>query len=263
MAPPSTIPLTEMVGLYRDLKRLSQKDRLAWGRSTLKRPGSLAKTFARSVDQFESFDNREEKFHDRKRKPRAKTPSGITGTPSLAALLSHQGSIDVPGNRALAFDYVDRELVAARTTGGARFTDGGSAATALRLDLLLKSTDGVPVIGEVKIATDKDPVFALVQLLTLAAHLATPNQRQRLINSYGKNGLKSHRAAAAIDLYLCLANPPVRATYWFDLRALAGELSERLLREKEIANRIRRIACLDFELRRGHLAVLPRFAYGL
>jgi len=263
MAPPSTIPLTEMVDLYRELKGFSQKERLAWGRSTLKKPAPLAARFARSVEQFESFDNRDERFHESKRKPLPKRPRTISGTPSLAALLPKRGPIEVPGNPALSCDYVDRELVVARTTGGAKFTDGGSASTALRLDLLLKSTDGVPVIGEVKIAMDKDPVFALVQLLTLAAHLATPNQRQRLINSYRDDRFRSHHATAAIDLCVCLANPPVRATYWFDLRALAGPLSDRLLREKAIGARIRRIVCLDFELRRGHLAVLPRFAHGL
>ncbi|MEJ7783764.1 MAG: hypothetical protein WKF96_03100 [Solirubrobacteraceae bacterium] len=252
-----------MVELYRELKGFSQKERLAWGKSTLKKPAPLAARFAASLDEFESYDNQNQTFHDGTRKPLPKKPTTIRGTNSVAALLAKRHSVAVPGNTALSFEYVDRELVAARTTGGAKFTDGGSATKALRLDLLLKTGDGVPIIGEVKIAMDKDPVFALVQLLTLAAHLGTGKQRQRLVTSYHNHGLKSRHAAAAIDLYLCLANPPARATHWFDLRALAGDLSERLLREKEIGDRIRRIVCLDFELRRGHLAVLPRFAFGL
>lgn len=255
------IPVTPMVERYRALKAASQRERLADARRSADRPGPLARDFAQSVELFaDRFDSDEEFYPERSRKPLPK-PGGVRSTVEVAARLSGSGKRSVLGAEQLSFTYIDREIVPARTKSGAVFEDGKPISTALRLDLLLANArDAVPIVGEVKVAMDKDPYFALIQALTLAAHLATPSQRRRLQEVYARKG-KRLTASGKLDVYLLFSRTPAAGTYWFDLREAARRVSLALIEQKPVVSLIRRVAALDLDEIDGRLRISKRFAY--
>jgi hypothetical protein len=255
------VPVTPMVKRYRALKAASQRERLAEAQRLSGIPRSLARDFGASVELFaKRFDSDEDFYPPRSRKPLPKA-DGIGSTVEVAARLSGSGKRSVLGAEELSFVYVDREIVPARTTSGAVFDDGKPISTALRLDLLLANAkDRVPIVGEVKVAMDRDPYFALIQALTLAAHLATPSQRRRLSSVYGRQG-KRLATDGKLDVYLLFSRTPAAGTYWFDLREAARRLSSALMDDAMIDARIRRIAALDLDEIDGRLRISKRFAY--
>lgn len=254
------IPVTPMVDLYRDLKRDSQRERLRRAERMIANPADLAKRFARSVKRFEAFSS-DEAFYDTGRKRLPANPTRLGSTLEVASRLEGSRPRRVLGDDDLSFVYVDRELVPARTKSGAVFADGKSIRTALRLDLLLANKhDRLPIVAEVKVAMDKDPFFALIQALTLAAQLVTPQQLDRLRS--GRNyGTKRLADRGQVDVYLLLATAPAAATYWFELREAARRLSSRLIEEVPVARSVRRIAALDLDLVNNRLRISKRFSF--
>ena len=181
----------------------------------------------------------------------------IGGTNDLAAWLIHQGSGEADG---LDFEYVDREVWPARTTGGVRFSDGRIASQATRLDLLLVDPqDRTPIVGEVKVRNDQHPFYALLQLLMLAAQLAPPMQRERLREWYPE---RFDEREERLDLLMLLSDNPARGLYRPRLLEIADGLSRRLLDYPVVAERIRRIACVDARLEGDRLSFVPRFVHG-
>ena len=84
----------------------------------------------------------------------------------------------------------------------------------MKADLLLRSADGKPTVGEVKVSTargdDADPLYALVQALALAAQLTPASQRKRLRRQHEDAGFaQSGRLDVLIFLFrpLGLAGP--------------------------------------------------------
>lgn len=256
------IPVTPLAEEYRRLLKLSQRQRLERAEQLIRRPASLAKAFSDSRQQFASFDHAGEDFYDPvpPRTTLPKKPKGLGSTVEVAARLSGQGPKRVLGDDRLSFVYIDRELVPARTKSGAVFADGKSIRSGLRLDLLLANRhNGAPIIGEVKVAQDKDPFFALIQALTHAAHLSTPSQLKRLARVYSKK--KTIKVGKKLDVYLLLAEAPAAATYWFELREAARRLAARLVEQEPITDGVRRIAAVDLDLIDDRMRVSKRFSY--
>jgi hypothetical protein len=255
------IPVTPLVEEYRRLLKLSQPQRLERAEQLIRRPTSLAKAFSDSRQQFASFDHADEDFYDPvpPRTALPKNPKGLGSTIEVAARLSGGRARRVLGDDRLSFVYIDRELVPARTKSGAVFADGKSIRSGLRLDLLLANRlDRTPIIGEVKVAQDKDPFFALIQALTHAAYLSTPSQLKRLARVYSKKKIK---VGKKLDVYLLLAQAPAAATYWFELREAARHLAARLVEQESMTDGVRRIAAVDLDLIDGRMRISKRFSY--
>lgn len=278
------VPTTPIVRLYDDLhqKGVSRKQKLARAQQFVAVPASLAALFHDSVSTLAMYTPADEGFYESRthyavedvKAPsttelalRIRDAGGLAPAPSGRTPLVESESLDVPGvltveASELACDFLDRELVATRTTGGA--THEG---TAVRLDLLLCNTaDRTPIIAEVKRtsdvdllkqhrkpATDKDPFSALIQALACAAQLATPAQYARLAR-WGRTerrGTKDFPAAANIaasdpplfDVYVVLHNRPT-GTHLAELGDEAERLGALLLAQPTVARHVRRIACL-------------------
>lgn len=205
------VPTTPIIGLYEELHRkgVSREQKLARARGFVTNPASLAVMFHDSVLRLATYEPADEGFYKSRKHYevgdvkassttdfalRVRDASGLRPRPSGEATLLETEHLAAPGvlgvsAAALTCRYLDRELVATRTTGGA--THEG---TAVRLDLLLcNDADRTPIIGEVKRtsdvdplhrhhkpATDKDPFSALVQALACAAQLSTLAQYARL-----------------------------------------------------------------------------------
>jgi hypothetical protein len=297
-----TVPSTPIVELYAELheKGVGRARRLARAEEFVATPSSLAERFGDSVTMLAAYLLRNEGFYHSRRRYEVGDVSA-SSTTDLALRVRDAGGLwpaaaagagagsaaaqaTVPGVSAvapadLACEYLDRELVATWTTGGARH-DG----IAVRLDLLLcNATDRTPIVAEVKRtahvdpaqphrkpSTDKDAFSALIQALACTAQLATPAQYARLAR-WGRaesNGAQDRPASADIDLgpppvfdiYVILHNRPT-GTYLPELGAMAERLAVLLLGEPPVARHVRRIACLLTRLERDALCAEVDWAY--
>lgn len=191
--PPLLIPRTDIELLYKDVCKRpgGPQTRLDWAAEG-DPADRLAAAFARSIEQLEDYDNRDEPFRDPQTKARTEANvDDARNTLSVALRLKKQGRLEAPEDDSAVYRYVEREVVAQRTTGGARFDDprqelaGGVASSAMKVDLLLEADDGAPTVAEIKIREDKDPICALIQVLAAAALLSTEPQRDRLELHHG------------------------------------------------------------------------------
>lgn len=243
----SSIPMLE--GLYHQLvddrergqgESRGRLRRLEYARSP-QAVDELASAFDSTVAALEQFDNRREPFQGQGRGSlTAGLPDALLRTPDVSRCFAQVGGLAL--DDVGTFDYRGRELFALRMTAAARPRPVRPVTQGLIVDVLLAAPDGAPVVGEVKIRTDKDPVAALVQALAGAAELAPRNQRVRLERHYGV------RADGAMELCLILAEFPATATYMNDLSGAAQELAAVLLTRPIIRQHVRRISCVDMRL---------------
>ena len=175
----------------------------------------------------------------------------VTPIDSLSRLPAESKTLkDVPA-RDLAFRYIDRELLLHRTTSPATWEDKSRNRGGIRIDLLLAvgQDPATAVVGELKIATDKDPFFALIQALAGVAHLATPNQYERLTKRVAGGKLFAPSSNPKLDAYVLFHNsPPDNADRLLCKRA-ADAFAQRVLTYDAIGDAVRRVAALDLDLR--------------
>jgi hypothetical protein len=295
------VPSTPIIRLYDELHQrgISRHQKLARAQQFVANPGLLAALFRDSVTKMSAYRPASEGYYKSRTHYevgdvmsssttdlalRIRDADGLSPAPCGEAQLLDTESLKAPGvtgvpASSLACDFLDRELVATRTTGGV--THEG---TAVRLDLLLcNSSDGTPIIAEVKRtsdvnplkhhykpATDQDPFSALVQALACAAQLATPAQYARLTR-WGRTetrGQKDYPAEANIaacdppvfDIYVVLHNRP-QGTHLPELGAEAERLGALLLAQPSVSHHVRRIACLLTQLDAGQLHAQAQWAY--
>jgi hypothetical protein len=156
----------------------------------------------------------------------------------------------------LDFIYLDREILATRTTKLSRQPGFEPPDHAMRLDVLLASNDGVPIVGEIKVKRDRDLAYALIQALACVSVLATGHQRTRLQTHYGEH-LTSVPASGPprFDVYLISVARTGRATYLGELDRTARYLASELLAQPTIAAVVRRIAMIDARLTNGEFTL--------
>lgn len=258
--PPAFIPRTDIDLLYRDVCKRpgGPQARLNWAAQ----PGveeMIASAFQTSIEQLEPYDNRDEPFRDPQTKARTEAENDdAPSTISVALRLKAQGRLEPSGGDGGAgdgqghgggdgptFRYVEREIVAQRTTGGVRFNDplqeladGGPASSAMKVDLLLEADDGAPAVGEIKIRADKDPICALVQVLAAAALLSPEAQRERL-NLH--HGLRTDGLLDAVVLLVDFPEAPLMQA----ARDRAKELAEVLIADPRVGDHVRRIVAFE------------------
>ena len=75
------------------------------------------------------------------------------------------------------------------------------------IDVLLKShLTGFPVVGEIKVGTDKNAYFGLIQAMTYAVELSTPNQLARLKRHFRPDFGSLALEGANVEIVLLLVN---------------------------------------------------------
>lgn len=166
------VPITVLRELYEqpETRRLTRGDGSAC-RLLLR---LLPTLWRDSTNHFASYQNHEAFNQERDPLDSADESANPQRTNDAVASIQAQGGI---GDGLV---YVEREFSPRRTTGAilenglpARSSGSGGA------DLLF-ARNGEPVIGELKLEGDASAAFALIQALTYAAELATPNQLTRL-----------------------------------------------------------------------------------
>jgi len=269
------IPVTPIMRRYQALRKRPQQQRLAEAQRLVAHPDELADEFAASVAHFMPYHNVNEHFYPPERAKRGFADE-VKRTNDLVLRLADQrriAPVDAPGRLTthdagpavtvvpaarLAMDYVDRELLVQRTTSPAEWEDGTHNRGGVRLDVLLAdATDRTPVVGELKLPGDMDPFFALIQALACAAHLATPDQYERMRRHLHRGEFPELPDAEAPRLDVCVlfidppsydpVQPP-KGRYMADLKAAAETLAPKLLTQDAFAATVRRIAGLAMSL---------------
>jgi hypothetical protein len=230
-----SIPVTTLTRHYLALKESPSAKRLEEARSMS--AVELAREFNESAEAFRGFTADGQRFYDDDpdRRDADKNEKSNARTYGWAMDMHGTGRVAVDGGAELDFVYLDREIVPTRTKPALPY-DGEDGAS-LRIDLVLvNALTGRPIVGELKIASDKDPYSGLVQALAATAQMTTASQRQRLVTHSEREGL--HRRLPLpladfdkepkMDIYVLLAEFPKRGRHRFAQLERAAELAGEL-----------------------------------
>jgi hypothetical protein len=258
------IPITPLYERYRALRRAHQAERLTYAREVLANPSWLAEEFVTTVALFGDYDNAEQPFYGKRVKHRfgpaleatkdlvlrLEKLRRVEPTDAADRLTGPSGHPEVINVAAadLAFEYVDRELLLQRTLSPARWDNGASNRGGIRPDILLANAqDRTPIVAELKLPGDMDPLFAFLQALAGAAHLATPHQYQRLRNHLKRGQLPPLTAPPRLDIYTLFVGTTEGSNQPKFSKA-AQTLPPLLLAHDRLARSIRRIAGISVGL---------------
>jgi hypothetical protein len=240
------VPLTEIRHFYHLLRDtlVSMDAHLQIAEEFLRVPNRLQELFERSRTHFCLYDNHCEGFHPRH--PIGELSSDVLVSPApVHQALRHirLNGIRLPNHPELDANFVDYELSPIRTTKST-FENGVPCQAKGGVDILLANDgDKLPVVVEIKGATDKNLFFALIQALTYAVEFSTPLQRERMDRTYSERFACPN--GPALDIYLLLVGTPKNSHHANFLR-LVNEICEQLLAPgTAVANVVRRIVCLE------------------
>lgn len=152
----------------------------------------LVKLFDQSYNHIEStYDNTNEPFFNpnANRKPIIYKTSLKSTNDVISHFLSNNKKLFVVPSM-YNFEYIEREVSPLRTTN-AIFANGKSAKSSGTggLDFIgWNASKNLPVLGEIKVDTDQNPFYAIIQLLTYLSEISTPKQIDR-INIYKHFGM--------------------------------------------------------------------------
>jgi hypothetical protein len=256
------IPLPRIVDLYREMRKKTHAEQLAWALEIERDPGRLADCVAESIATFLPYENEEEHFGCR---PHLAAPVSLRNGRDLESAVSSASSgagkwVIRYGRVPVVFELVDYEVPSARTTKSAplfmgKFDKGGNSLL-IRTDLLLRAADGVPVIGEAKVAKgidsatgggfDSTPVVAFVQALAGGVLFATPSQLRRLRDAYKSHAFNSDAGCVELALFFYKPTMEAPATFQRRLEAATWVLAHRVFAHSGFPlDQIRRIWFVD------------------
>ncbi len=175
-------PITPLRQFYDLLKLLDVPTFRELAELYCKHPKSLIRLWNKSYECFEKYDNFAQDWGESNRRDLPKAPDQLSDVSDTAEFTVFLKNNPICLADDLTYEFVQRELNPWRTRGG-RFCNNAPATRSGRggMDLLLRSkSSGFPVIGEVKVASDKNAFYALIQVMTYAVEMATPKQMKRL-----------------------------------------------------------------------------------
>ena len=191
---PVLLPFPRLVERYVELKDKPSAERLHEAETVT--AADLAEEFAESVAAHASFAHIDEPFFpgaSHRDGPKSNDADARTFGWSMA-IKRTPPPIVVAGAPELNFRYAEREIIPTRTQHRPTCEEGIEGKQ-VRVDLVLaNATSRRPIVGELKIAGDKDPYTGLVQALAGASQLVSVSQRQRLNRHVGP-GVSGRRAA--------------------------------------------------------------------
>jgi hypothetical protein len=118
------------------------------------------------------------------------------------------------------------------------------------MDLLLSSKDKLglcPAVGEIKVNRDGSPFFALIQVLTYAAEICTPNQIARLRRHYPV--FKELSESPCAELVLVFSELP--SDFVPILNTTQNLVAEMYRRQPSFGKMIRRVTFMKATLNAG------------
>jgi hypothetical protein len=236
---PQGLPATQLREYYDALHALKEQEQTALAELHAEDPKRLIARFAHSVKTVAAYPEITEAFYDgRSRKPIEVTGDRVHSTTTFVARLKAAGHHQVIDFPELDFDFVDREISPLRST---TIPVAGRGARR-SIDLLLRDGNGMPVVGELKVAGDSPTYYALVQALMYAAELSSESQLRRLAEHYD---FVIPEGQAVISIYLIAHAAPERGAFREDSLAATKTIVEKLMADPHVTAVIRHIACLQ------------------
>ena len=205
---PKVVPQTRLRKYYDSMKVFEKAFFAAIAEMYEKNPSLLEKLWNDSRRQFSTYENQQAWVQSkRKSLPRFCGPlNDVSNTNEFTAFFMNNGLADS------GYDYVSRELNPWNTRQGVFANDLPATKTGRGgMDLLLRTSEGLPVVGEVKVREDKNCFFALLQAMTYAVELSTPNQIKRLQLTY-PNAFAALGPNTVIEVAVIMVNPVPDAT---------------------------------------------------
>jgi len=252
------IPRTRLREIYKLLTTCSRtRFQLDFARELSR--GNNPKMFSHylhdDVQRFHQYDNTQDElcqYNNRRALPDIAAIQSIECTNDLSALLEHQQTLEVRTKGADSpintLHYIEREVRPCRTTGNATYVDGLTAAAQPHLDLLLADKARQPYLGEVKIGGDRNPFYALIQLLMYASELLGPYQKQRLGQSFRGRIDENFRQ---LDLLIVIHNYNYNSTPRVELLNTTDTLAMTLMGFPILSQYIRSISCINVKFQLG------------
>jgi len=219
------VPETELRIFYRFMKLLDVDTWNDLAKFYCDNPKSLERLWDKSRKKFDNYSN-PDGWNQGKRKDLPKAPELLTEVSWTNEFTAYLNKHDLMGTNS-GYTFVRSELNPWNTRHGA-FSNKLPATKSGRggMDLLLKSTkSGFPVVGEVKVKDDKNAFFALIQAMTYAVELSTPNQLVRLrdhIDEFEELDPKK----AKVEIAIIMVNPKYPHTRK-DVISLIKKLNKR------------------------------------
>ena len=140
-------------------------------------PAALESLWNDSRKQFAAYSN-DEGWDGGKREKLPNPPQrlgDVSSTYEFTSFVMQHGLADT------GFEVIGYEINPWRTRRAMFSTKQPATKTGRGgIDLLMRSIEGMPVVGEVKVKDDKNAFFGLLQAMTYAVELSTPNQLERL-----------------------------------------------------------------------------------
>jgi hypothetical protein len=236
------LPPTQLRGYYDALHALKEQEQTALAELHAEDPARLIARFAHSVKTVADYPAITIPFHGERSKAwLEKAGQDVTSTSTFVAKLAAARSHRVTNAGQLDFDYVDREIFPLRRTGIARADQSDRRS----IDLLLRDSDNLPVVGELKVAGDSPAYYALVQALMYAAELSSASQLRRLAGQSTYDFRLPGDEEAPLSIYLIAYAAPERGAYRERSFRATERLSAKLMRDRRINEVVRCIAYLE------------------
>lgn len=211
------IPVTKLKNFYDSLSKLglTTETQLCVLKdiNTAKKYERLISLYEESKRHFKKYENIDEPFLPSDLSHRKDLPAyvqTITNTQDVISVLKEtqdrNNKIQVDES-SYDFIYLEREMPTSRTTNG--ITEDGIVGRSGSggIDFIgFNSNDRLPVLGEIKVRSDQNTFYALIQLLTYLSEISTPHQIERINKDKLFKDIPNLTESASFYLYILLVN---------------------------------------------------------
>ena len=195
----------------------------------LGRSRNLSTLFDDSVRHFGRYENLAEGFHARANHlidGYIREPGNFARCLQARLRSFPNGPMILEASDGTNVGYVDYEISPYRTTGRAAMEDGRVGVFGVGgMDLLLVDNSGdkpIPIIGEIKAATDRDLFLALIQSLVYAIEIGSTSQLRRLQQFYPT--FENLAENSQVDIYLLFEGDTNDVNLFTESLQLVGQL---------------------------------------
>ncbi len=207
----TNVPITVLRNFYDLLDPLGVEAQRSLAKFYSDKPSSLENLWNKSSKSFSTYQNIIAGWNEGNRADLPDSPEtlkNVVGARSTDQFTSYLLEKDSDGKK-LGFTFVKREINPRSTTQGLYDNKVPASSSGNGgMDLLLKSTDSeFPVVGEVKVRDDKNAFYALIQAMTYAVELSTPNQLSRVKKHITPDFETLDLNNAKVEIALILVNP--------------------------------------------------------
>jgi hypothetical protein len=194
----------------------------------------LAELYNESKCYFSSYyENIDESFLSGTERKDIVSSSELKRTQDVISLFNKSSVTKVDNNPDYNFQYIEREISPIRTPNGIfENNQSGKSSGTGGIDFIgVNLKKSIPIIGEIKVASDQNAFYALIQLLTYLSELTTSNQIQR-INKHKLFGDIVINENSAFYLYVLFTNLSGIKTEILEIvKEIAEKLSKSLIQD--------------------------------